>query len=197
MESAFLKALARPRPDPGGGAAAAHGAALGLALLAKVVRLEARRPRTAEGPGFFWEALLEQVQRLAETLALLQEEDVRAYFDLSRARKSGVPGELAAALEAAVACPLHVMQRAREGLLLLAQAGARCRPHLVSDLLVAGELLGAGFRGAHHIARANLPLLPAGSVRALWTRELAQALAAAEDTYLKVRAELQGREPCL
>ncbi|MCK9376140.1 MAG: cyclodeaminase/cyclohydrolase family protein [Syntrophobacterales bacterium] len=197
MESAFLKALARARPDPGGGAAAAHGAALGVALLGKVVRLEARRPRTAEGPGFFWEALLEQVQRVAETLALLQEEDIRAYFHLSRARKSGVPGELAAALEAAVACPLHIMEQAREGLLWLAQAGSRCRLHLLSDLLVACELLGAAFRGAHHIARANLPLLPAGSGRAHWTRELAQALAAAEDTYLKVRDELQGREPCL
>jgi len=197
MESAFLQALARARPDPGGGAAAAHGAALGLALLTKVVGLEARRPRPAEEPGFSWEALLERVQRGAETLAQLQAEDVQAYFYLTRARNAGEPLELAAALDAAVLCPLHIMKRVREGLLWLAQAGSRCRPHLVSDLLVACELLGAGFRGAHHIARANLPLMPAGPARTDRVRQLAQALAEAEDTYLQVREALQGREPCL
>ena len=45
MDSAFLKALAQGRPDPGGGAAAAHSAALGLALLEKVCQLEHRRRR--------------------------------------------------------------------------------------------------------------------------------------------------------
>ena len=50
MDSAFLKALALARPDPGGGAAAAHSAALGLALLAKVVQLEHQRQGPARKP---------------------------------------------------------------------------------------------------------------------------------------------------
>ena len=89
----------------------------------------------------------------------MQAEDVEAYFQLTRARAQGDPDALAAALEEAVACPLRIMQQAQEGLGLLCRGGARCRPHLISDLLVACELLGAAFRGAHHIARANLPLM--------------------------------------
>ena len=41
----FLQELAQARPDPGGGAAAAFGARLGLALLEKVVQLEGGRRR--------------------------------------------------------------------------------------------------------------------------------------------------------
>ena len=61
MDSAFLEALAQARPDPGGGAAAAHSGALGLALLAKVVQLEQRRPGPSRKPGFSWRDLLARV----------------------------------------------------------------------------------------------------------------------------------------
>jgi len=78
MESSFLEALAKGRPDPGGGAAAAHSAALGLALLSKVVQLEHRR-QTPEGePGFPWGDLLARVRVVAAALLRLQAEDVRA-----------------------------------------------------------------------------------------------------------------------
>ena len=43
MHDSFLEALARPEPVPGGGAAAAHGACVGLALLEKIVLVELRR----------------------------------------------------------------------------------------------------------------------------------------------------------
>ena len=160
MDSAFLKALAQARPDPGGGAAAAHSAALGLALLEKVCRLEDRRRRPEGDTGLPWGDLLAQVRLVAAAVLRLQAEDVTAYFQLTRARSTGDPLELAAALEEAVACPLRIMQQAQGGLALLARGGAGCALHLVSDLLVACELLGAAFRGAHHIARANCPSCP-------------------------------------
>jgi len=197
MPSSFLQALAQPRPDPGGGAAAAHGAALGLALLEKVVRLEQQRPRRQARSDFSWDNLLDRVLAVAEGLARLQEEDVRAYDHLARARTTGDPGDLAAALEEAVACPRRIMQQAREGLDLIARVGARCKPHLVSDLLVAGELLGAAWRGAHHIARANLPLMPDPSARENQARALAHTSATAEARFLQVRAGLLHRQPCL
>jgi hypothetical protein len=52
------------------------------------------------------------VRLVAAALERLQEEDVQAYFQLSRARTKGDPIEVAAALEAAVACPLRIMQQA-------------------------------------------------------------------------------------
>ena len=196
MDSAFLKALAQARPDPGGGAAAAHSAALGLALLSKVVQLEHRRQGPAGEPGLPWSDLLARVRLVAAALLRLQEEDVRAYFKLTQARTSGDPIETAAALEAAVACPLRIMQQAQEGLVLLAQGGAGCALHLVADLQVACELLGGAFRGAHHIARANLPLMRQDSRRDVWDEDLSHTLSALEAEWQQVQAGLLVRKPC-
>jgi formiminotetrahydrofolate cyclodeaminase len=197
MDSSFLKALAQARPDPGGGAAAAHTAALGVALLEKVVRLEQQRQGPEGRSQFFWDDLLERVRQVAASLVRLQEEDVRAYFNLTRARTKSDPEELAAALEEAVACPLQIMQQAQEGLALLSQGGGQCKLHLVSDLLVACELLGCAFRGAHHIALANLPLMPQDLKSAVWAEELFHTFAAIEAEFQQVRADLLGRGPCL
>jgi hypothetical protein len=88
------------------------------------------------------------------------------------------------------------MQQTQEGLCVLSQVGSRCKLHLVSDLLVAGELLGAAFRGAHHIARANLPLMRPEARRAVWTADLAHNLATLESELQQVRTELLGRKTC-
>jgi formiminotetrahydrofolate cyclodeaminase len=194
MDSSFLKALALARPDPGGGAAAAHSAALGLALLEKVVRLEHQRRGPARNPGFPWDDLLARVSVVSAALLRLQEEDVKAYCQFARARTSGDPESRDAALEEAVACPLRIMQQAQDGLALMAQVGAGCGVHLISDLLVACELLGAAFRGAHHIARANLPLMPRDFKRAVWAEELTLTVSAVEAELQQVRAELIRRQ---
>ena len=196
MDSSFLEALAQARPDPGGGAAAAHSAALGLALLAKVVQLEHQRQGPAGEPGFAWGDLLARVRVVAAALLRLQAEDVKAYFQLARARTRRDPTEMAAALEEALACPLRIMQQAREGLGLICRTGARCKPHLISDLLVACELLGAAFRGAHHIARANLPLMRQESRRAVWAVDLTHTFSAVEAEFQQVQAGLLARQSC-
>ena len=117
----------------------------------------------------------------------------RPISKLTQARTKATPDEMAAALEEAVACPLRIMQQAQEGLALMAQGGAGCALHLVADLLVACELLGAAFRGAHHIARANLPLMPQDSRRAVWDEALSHTLEAIEAEWQLVRAELLGK----
>lgn len=187
----FLKELAQARPDPGGGAAAAYGAGLGLALLAKVLRLEARRrPNPKSEPPAAWGEGLTELQRLAGTLQKLQQEDVRAYFELTAARASGDADRLATAVQEAVACPRRIAAQAFEGLELLAWAGERCQQHLASDLLVAGEFLGAALRGALHIAAANLPLVPAGASRRALAAEMNQHCREGEDLYRRVQAAL-------
>jgi formiminotetrahydrofolate cyclodeaminase len=197
MDSAFLQALAQARPDPGGGAAAAHGAALGLALLEKVVRLEQQRPGPQKNSALNWGDLLARVGAVAEALRRLEGGDVQAYARLARALAQDDPDELEAALEEAVACPLRIMQQAQEGLALLALAGAACVLHLVADLLVACELLGAAFRGACHIARANLPLMRQDARRQVWDADLSHTLATLEAELQQVRADLLGRSASL
>jgi formiminotetrahydrofolate cyclodeaminase len=187
----FLKQLAQARSDPGGGAAAAYGAGLGLALLEKVVRLEGRRRPNPEGvPTRAWEEALTRLRLLAETLAHLRGEDVRAYFELTAARASGDAARLADAVQEAVACPRQIAAQALEALKLLAWTGEHCQRHLVSDLLVAGEFLGAALRGALHIAAANLPLVTSGEDRRVLAAELSQAGREGEDLYQRVQADL-------
>jgi formiminotetrahydrofolate cyclodeaminase len=196
MDSLFLQALAQARPDPGGGAAAAHGAALGVALLEKAVRLEQRRQGAGGSASFPWDDLLRRVRQVAAALARLQEEDIQAYFNLVEARGSGDSAFMAAALEEAIGCPLRIMQQTQAAMALIAQGGARCRRHLVSDLLVACELLGAAFRGAHHIAQANLLLMARNPRRAVWGEDLTHTLEAAEALLLQVLVELLERQAC-
>jgi formiminotetrahydrofolate cyclodeaminase len=191
----FLQELAQARPNPGGGAAAAYGANLGLALLEKVVRLEGqRRPKPAGETLRTWEEALAQLRRLSASLAELQEEDVQAYVNLTSARASGDAARLAAAVREAVNCPRRIIQQAGEALQLLAWIGRHCQKHLISDLLVAGEFLGAALRGAYHIAGANLPLTTDESSRQTLARELGQACREGEDLYHLVKAALVARE---
>ena len=167
-----------------------------MALLEKVVRLEQQR-RGAGGSGCFpWDDLLRRVRQVADALARLQKEDIRAYFHLVEARGSGAPAIMAAALEEAIGCPLRTMQQTQAAMALISQGGARCKRHLVSDLQVACELLGAAFRGAHQIARANLLLMARNPRRAVWAEDLIHTLKAAEALFQQVTAELLERQAC-
>ena len=160
MEDTFLVELAKAQPNPGGGAAAAFGASLALALLEKVIKLELKRPNNPEAARLFWEERLREVRQLQEAMEYLRDADVRAYLNLAQALRSEGQS-LAPALEEAIDCPRRIMGGAFEGLKEVAATGDKCRKHLVSDLQVACEFLGAALLGAYRIAAANLPLLAA------------------------------------
>jgi formiminotetrahydrofolate cyclodeaminase len=192
MSDSFLKELAEARPDPGGGAAAAYGGTLGLALLEKVVRLEANRPQDHRERRR-WEETLQQVRQVSQALSHLQEEDVKAYDNLARGRQSGSAEGLAAALREAVLCPLRIVQQAKEGLAFIARTGEHCQVHLVADLLVASELMNAALMGAYHIACANLPLVQEPPERAFLARELVRVCQPACQLFNRVKMELVAR----
>lgn len=159
MTSSFIDQLSQPRPDPGGGAAAAFGGMLALALLEKVAQLEMQRPSNKEKRQE-WEEKLARIRQLTGDLDRLREEDVRAYALMVQARGAGSSSpEFQEAVEHGLEVPREIMARAWEALGLVAWAGARCGKHLISDLQVAREFLMAAGQGAYHIARANLPLL--------------------------------------
>ncbi len=190
----FLEELAKAQPNPGGGAAAALGARIGLALLEKVVRLEGRRPVNPKGhQGLAWEETRDRLRRLAERLRELQGQDVQAYSRLAAARAAGDAQRLTAAAQEAVNCPEEIARQAAAALELLAWAGERCRRHLLSDLLVGCEFLGAALRGAHHIAGANLPLVGQEIIRQALARKLRQAWQRDEDLYQRVQRALLAR----
>jgi len=158
MNDHFLGALVKPQPVPGGGAAAAHGACVGLALLEKIVHLELRRSR-ADSP-CDWENLLNEVKQSSNSLLRLRDEDGKAYVRFARAKTFGKSsGEVLEALRQAIECPVEMMEMASKSLELIAQAGKHCMVHLLSDLLVASHLLHSAIYGAYWITQANLGLM--------------------------------------
>jgi formiminotetrahydrofolate cyclodeaminase len=193
MPPSFLEQLSQPRPDPGGGAAAAYGGMVALALLAKVAQLEAQRPSN-QGHRQVWEEKLEQIRQLAADLDCLREEDVRAYAQMAQVRASGSRGrEWQDAIEYALQVPREIMGRAEEALIHVAWVGARCQKHLVSDLQVAREFLMATLQGAFCIARANLPLVAEEARRQEFSRQLAEAESRGRQAFREAGATLAAR----
>jgi formiminotetrahydrofolate cyclodeaminase len=171
MHDSFLEALARPEPVPGGGAAAAHGACVGLALLEKIVLVELRRNDIPSESR--WQNLLDEVRKSSATLLRLRDEDGEAYVRFAQAKTFGKSAEeILDPLKQAIECPIKIMEEAYKGLRLVARAAKRCKGHLLSDLLVVCELLRAAINGTHRITQANLGLMPDGSLRNSYVNEL-------------------------
>jgi formiminotetrahydrofolate cyclodeaminase len=171
MHDSFLEALARPEPVPGGGAAAAHAACVGLALLEKIVLVELRRSDIPSESR--WQNLLDEVRKSSATLLRLRDEDGEAYVLFAQARAFGKGAEeILDLLKQAIDSPMAIMKGAKSSLDLVARAGNHCKGHLLSDLLVVCEILRAAINGTHRITQANLGLMPAGSLRNSYVSEV-------------------------
>lgn len=195
MLTSFIEELAKARPDPGGGAAAAYGISLSLALVEKVVRLELQRAERSSDRIYLWENSLAQLEQLRIILSQLQERDIQAYFKLMKARteESQGPGMVEAVHEA-VNCPLQIMKQAMAALAVVSWTGGYCRKHLVSDLLVSCEMIRAAMQGAYHIACANLDLFDDLSWREPLEQELTKTSQEGRELFRRVREKLESRE---
>ena len=192
MVDSFIDALARPKPVPGGGAAAAHGACVALALLEKIVKVELQRCRDSSEAE--WKDLLQEVKKSSATLSHLREEDGRAYVRFAQARTFDKgKTEVLMALEQAIGCPMRIMEEASKTLEQVARAGKRCKGHLLSDLLVVCELLRAAISGTYRIAQANLSLLEEYPRRRKYQRTLEQLLSGGRELYGSVVSALVQR----
>ena len=195
MVDSFLDELRRPRPDPGGGAAAAHGALLGIALAEKIIQLESKRATNNSSRAELWEGRHRETGRLTASFTRLRNEDVEAYQNLAEALRSGEGGALLHdALVAAVRCPMEIMREARGALDLIEDVGSVCRRFLVADVLVACEFLGVALLSACHIAKANLPLMQDLPSRGMWLAELTRERDRGSRRLDAVRAALEGRD---
>ncbi len=195
MNEPFLTALANPEPSPGGGAAAGYSACLGLALVKKVIHLELLRSRASRELTVYWKNLLNHANEMEKALEQLMEEDGKAYLEYVEARSDCRNQNIVAALDKAIECPVKIMKQSDEGLELVSEAARLCGRHLVSDLLVSGESFLAAVRGAHHIAWANIRLLPGNSPQqpAISTSEISLLERCCRDKYEIVQEQLKAR----
>ena len=160
MHDSFIAALSSPeQPVPGGGAAAAYAGSVGLALLEKIVRLEMRRYPIVSEPSL-WGDLLDQVSTLSKILYQLRDEDGKSYMFLAETKASRrKEEEVAAALMQTIECPMKILEQTHKALSCVSVAAEHCKRHLLSDLQVVCEILGAAGQGAYHISIANLRLM--------------------------------------
>jgi len=192
MADSFMDALARPKPVPGGGAAAAHGACVGLALLEKIVQVELQRSR--DSSEVEWRNLLREVKKSSSTLLQLRDKDGSVYVRFAQAKTFGKgKTEVFAALQQAIECPIRIMEEANEAVNFVAKTGMYCKGHLLSDLLVVCELLRGAISGAHRIAQANLILMEASPERSEYQDRLEQLLNDSRELYESVVSVLVQR----
>jgi formiminotetrahydrofolate cyclodeaminase len=192
MHTSFLEALARPEPVPGGGAAAAHGACVGLALLEKIVQVELRRSDIPSESR--WHNLLEEVRQSSADLLRLRDEDGNAYMRFAKAKTFGKGDEeILVALKQAVESPMAVMKEAKRSLDLVARTGNHCKGHLLSDLLVVSELLRAAINGTHRIAQANLCVMQDPSLSSHYQNELNQVQVESRELFGSVEKNIVER----
>jgi formiminotetrahydrofolate cyclodeaminase len=193
MLSSFLEDLAEPRPDPGGGAAAAYGVSLGLALATKIARLEAGRERGPSSRDGRREEIVAALAALRTEASRLQDEDCRAYRKLVEASAPGHERlQFLAAFEEAVRCPIRIAKTAGAGLVLIAEIGSYCKRYLIPDLQVAAEFLGAAGEGAYCIAAANFILADSPTGHELLRAELDAVLLQGRVRLASARDKLQG-----
>ena len=131
----FIDDLAHKSPTPGGGAAAARCAALGTALLHKIVKVLESRDRDESSPT--WGIFRGKLMSLLETFSRLEEEDSASYRELSRELQNGSGASRDRAVQGSLDPPLGIMEHALETLRLLHQARIAGPRYVLSDLWCA------------------------------------------------------------
>jgi formiminotetrahydrofolate cyclodeaminase len=178
----LLAALAAKSPTPGGGAAAAHSGAIGVALAEMVVAYSVGRKSLAAHEPVLRAAAFTLADARAALLELA-EEDARAYAALNALQRlpdaDPARAGTASALAAATEVPMRTARACADALALMASLRGRTNPHLASDLRIAKLLAHAATRASAVNVEVNLPGLPEPQAAAARAR-LADVMAAAD-----------------
>lgn len=163
--ASFVERLASAEPVPGGGSAAAVGAALAAGLVAMVASLSTgREAYAAHGP--LHERAMAEGRRLADTCLALADEDAAAYaayaaaLRLPRAsdeEKAARTAAIRAAARGACEAPHRTAEACAEIAALAEALAGRSNRNASSDLAVAAMLAVAGVRAAAANVEVNLP----------------------------------------
>jgi formiminotetrahydrofolate cyclodeaminase len=189
----FLDELASSAPAPGGGSAAALGAAIGAALVSMVANLTVGKKKYADVQADI-QHILSQSETLRHKCVKLLEDDVAAYTQVSKAfkmsrdtdeQKQARTAAIQDALKGATAVPMELAETCVEILQLCPDSAEKGNVLAVSDVGVAALMAEAALRAAALNVWINL-----GSIKdeAFVTREGARL-----DALLEGKAELKER----
>lgn len=189
----FLEELASSAPAPGGGSAAALGAAIGAALVSMVANLTVGKKKYADVQADI-QRILGQSEALRHKCARLLEDDVAAYTQVSKGykmprdtdeQKHARTAAIQDALKGATAVPMELAETCVEILELCPESAEKGNVLAVSDVGVAALMAEAALRAAALNVWINL-----GSIKdeAFVTKEGARL-----DALLEGKAELKER----
>ena len=139
--SYFLDKLGSDSGSPGGGAAAALTAAIGIALVEMVVRINSKRKNPTGG-----KSKAARLKTLRRRMESVMDRDAAVFSKLSKLLKAKNRGTLyQTALKAAAAVPFVICKTVPEGLRLAKSEAAFTGRWLMSDLVESESLLKAAF----------------------------------------------------
>ncbi len=170
----FDEVLASSEPTPGGGCASALAGSRAAALAAMVARTTAKSKKFADRVAEM-QGIVEEAERLRETLLALVDEDAKAFDGVMAAFRmpKGTPEEQAArgqaiqqAYKAAVGPPMQVCDRALQVLELARSVAERGTPSAASDAGVGALLASTALEGAALNVWINLGSITDESFRA-------------------------------
>lgn len=160
----FLDALASGEPTPGGGSAAAYGAAMAASLVAMVARVTVGKKKYADVESEMW-SLIEEATELQGAMQSAVEKDAHAFEAYMKARrlpqntdqqKSERIQAIQAASINAAEVPLHVGRQSLQILQLALKAAQLGNINAISDAGTAAALAQAALMGAGLNVRINL-----------------------------------------
>ncbi len=153
----YLDDLAAKKAAPGGGSAAALGAAIGVSLMSMVANYTVGNPKFKDVEAKASE-ILKKAQNYRQRLERLIDEDVEAYSKLSKAMKEFVKdaAKLDAAYKEAVNPPFETCKIAFDALKLCGELVNIGNSNLITDTAIAAILLEGAFFSAKFNVYINM-----------------------------------------
>jgi formiminotetrahydrofolate cyclodeaminase len=197
----FVQSLAARSPTPGGGAAAASTAAMGVALLSMVLRFAQGR-RGAEDDDRRIGAALQRLEACIERIMPMVERDMASFEHVASAYKLPHDNEelkvvrtraIQEALAGAIIVPEELLHFVRDALAAGDEVVDTVGRSIVADLGAAAELLVGGARSAALLVRINAKYLHDREVARATVARAAELLGEVEGHATSLRRVVEER----
>lgn len=153
----YLKDLSAKKPSPGGGSAAALGAAIGVGLMSMVLNYTIGNPKLKDVEKKASD-ILKKCEEYREKLEGLIDKDVVAYGKLSKAMKEHAKdsAELETAFKEAANPPYEICRIAADALKLCGTLADIGNKNLITDTAIAAIMLEGAFFSAKFNVYVNM-----------------------------------------
>jgi len=153
----FLTSLSAKQPTPGGGAAAAVGAAIGVAAAQMAAAYTQREKDKESGAALKATSLIDKMN--IPSLLQAADDDATAYANLQRTwKESNMPLEEKTEIEAtALGVPTQLLETCHSHVLSIEEFLPDCNPNITSDAKVGIHQLAGAARAAYQTVLVNSP----------------------------------------